>query len=129
MKTLLLTLFAFFLAAGTCLSAMNHDPAQPNLADIKVKVYGAGGVVVVGETQKVCPNKDVAVCADITIPAMVAPGGGSGDLDLEGLEGTLNHRGSLNRIRLMSGTAKPDGTGSELDFSAEGRNFSFIYLN
>ncbi|MBL7791410.1 MAG: hypothetical protein JNK77_03725 [Saprospiraceae bacterium] len=125
MKTLLLTLFAFFLTVGTSMYAMSNDPAQPKVGDIKITLYGSGGIVSSGDTQKVCPQTSTAVCANVVVQATVAPGGG-GDLELDGLEGVLDLRGSLSRIRFVSGTATKNDLRD--GFEANGKNVSFVFL-
>ncbi|MBK8703948.1 MAG: hypothetical protein IPN33_10200 [Saprospiraceae bacterium] len=126
MKTLLLTLFACFLTVGTSMYAMSNDPAQPKVGDIKIKLYGTGGIVSSGETQKVCPVAASTVCADVVVQGRSPDNGG--DLDLAGLEGVLNHRGSQSRIRFESGTATRDNLQAENDFQANGKNVSFVFL-
>lgn len=124
MKTLLLTLFACFLTVGTSMYAMSNDPAQPKVGDIKITLYGSGGIISSGDTQKVCPQSSTAVCANVVVQGMVAPGGD--DLDLDGLEGVLDLRGSLSRIRFVSGTANRNSL--QDGYEANGKNVSFVFL-
>ncbi len=125
MKTLLLTLFACLLTAGTALNAANNDPAQPKVGDIKITLYGAGGIVSSGETQKVCPQTSTAVCANVVVQGIVAPDPG-GDLDLTGVEALLDHRGARNRIRFTSGSASRS-TLTE-GYETNGKDASFVIL-